>query len=137
MKLVIDNVGKQYRRDFWGLCHFSLDLAPGVLGLLGPNGAGKSTLMRILATITKPTQGKATWNDVDIARAPDDLRVVLGYLPQDFGVYLNLNAWEFLEYMAAIKGLDGKSAKRRIDELLQLVIWSMRPNVRWAVIRAG
>ena len=68
MKLVIDNVGKQYRRDFWGLCHFSLDLAPGVLGLLGPNGAGKSTLMRILATITKPTQGKATWNDVDIAR---------------------------------------------------------------------
>lgn len=121
MKLVIENIGKQYRRDFWGLCDFSLDLAPGVLGLLGPNGAGKSTLMRILATITKPTQGRATWNDVDIARAPDDLRAVLGYLPQDFGVYPNLNAWEFLEYMAAIKGLDGASAKRRIDELLQLV----------------
>ena len=121
MKLVIENIGKQYRRDFWGLCDFSLDLAPGVLGLLGPNGAGKSTLMRILATITKPTQGKATWNDVDIARAPDDLRAVLGYLPQDFGVYPNLNAWEFLEYMAAIKGLNGRSAKRRIDELLQLV----------------
>src|SRR5512141_87699 len=121
MRLVIENIGKQYRRDFWGLCDFSLDLAPGVLGLLGPNGAGKSTLMRILATITKPTQGKATWNDVDIAHAPDDLRAVLGYLPQDFGVYPNLNAWEFLEYMAAIKGLDGASAKRRIDELLQLV----------------
>jgi ABC-type multidrug transport system ATPase subunit len=121
MKLVIENIGKQYRRDFWGLCDFSLDLAPGVLGLLGPNGAGKSTLMRILATITKPTQGKATWNDVDIARAPDSLRAVLGYLPQDFGVYPNLNAWEFLEYMAAIKGLDGRSARRRIDELLQLV----------------
>jgi ABC-type multidrug transport system ATPase subunit len=121
MKLVIENIGKQYRRDFWGLWDFSLDLAPGVLGLLGPNGAGKSTLMRILATITKPTQGKATWNDVDIARNPDSLRAVLGYLPQAFGVYPNLNAWEFLEYMAAIKGLDGTSAKRRIDELLQLV----------------
>src|SRR5512141_84276 len=121
MRLVIENIGKQYRRDFWGLCDFSLDLAPGVLGLLGPNGAGKSTLMRILATITKPTQGKATWNDVDIAHAPDDLRAVLGYLPQDFGVYPNLNAWEFLEYMAAIKGLDAKSARRRIEELLQIV----------------
>jgi ABC-type multidrug transport system ATPase subunit len=121
MKLVIENVGKQYRREFWGLRDFSLELTPGVLGLLGPNGAGKSTLMRILATITKPTQGKATWNDVDIARAPDSLRAVLGYLPQDFGVYPNLNAWEFLEYMAAIKGLDGRSAKRRIEELLQLV----------------
>ena len=74
--------------------------------------------MRILATIMKPTQGKAIWNDVDIARAPDNLWAVLGYLPQDFGVYPNLNAWEFLEYMAAIKGLDGRSAKRRIDELL-------------------
>jgi ABC-type multidrug transport system ATPase subunit len=103
------------------LSNFSLELAPGVLGLLGPSGAGKSTLMRILATITKPTQGKATWNDVDIACAPDGLRAVLGYLPQDFGVYPNLNAWEFLEYVAAIKGLDGTFGKRRIDDRLQLV----------------
>jgi ABC-2 type transport system ATP-binding protein len=61
------------------------------------------------------------WNGVDIARSPDAIRTVLGYLPQDFGVYPNLNAVEFLEYMAAIKGLDGKSARRRIDELLQVV----------------
>ena len=78
-----------------------------MLGLLGPNGAGKSTLMRILATITKPTEGRVTWNGVDIARSPDGLRGVLGYLPQDFGVYPNLNAVEFLEYMAAVKGIDG------------------------------
>ena len=121
MKLSIVNVSKQYRRDFWGLRDFSLELGPGVLGLLGPNGAGKSTLMRILATITEKTRGTVTWNGEDIARHPDNLRQVLGYLPQDFGVYPNLNAYEFLQYMAAIKGLDGKSAKRRIDELLQLV----------------
>jgi ABC-2 type transport system ATP-binding protein len=121
MKLTIEHLSKQYRRDFWGLRDFDLELGPGVIGLLGPNGAGKSTLMRMLATITKPTEGTVKWNEVDIARSPDAIRTVLGYLPQDFGVYPNLNAVEFLEYMAAIKGLDGKSARRRIDELLQVV----------------
>ena len=121
MKLSIKNVSKQYRRDVWGLRDFSLELGAGVLGLLGPNGAGKSTLMRILATVTEQTGGVVTWNGVDISEQPDELRQVLGYLPQDFGVYPNLNALEFLEYMAAIKGLDGKSTRRRIDELLQLV----------------
>src|SRR5512136_1033091 len=120
MQLVIENAGKQYRRDFWGLQNFSLELGPGVLGLLGPNGAGKSTLMRILATITRASEGKVTWNGKDIARHPDDLRQVLGYLPQDFGVYPNLNAVEFLEYMAAMKGLDRRAARRRIDALLAL-----------------
>ncbi len=98
-----------------------MEVRPGILGLLGPNGAGKSTFMRMLATITKPTEGNITWNGTDIAKSPDTMRAVLGYLPQDFGVYPNLNAVEFLEYMAAIKGLDGKSARRRIDELLQVV----------------
>jgi ABC-2 type transport system ATP-binding protein len=121
MNLSIKNVSKKYRRNFWGLRDFSLELGIGVLGLLGPNGAGKSTLMRILATITTNSEGVVTWNGVDITRHPNNLRQVLGYMPQDFGVYPNLNAREFLEYMAAIKGLNGKSAKRRIDELLQLV----------------
>jgi ABC-2 type transport system ATP-binding protein len=121
MKLIITELGKQYKRDFWGLKNFSLEIKPGILGLLGPNGAGKSTFMRMIATITKPTDGSIQWNDVDIVKSPDTLRDVLGYLPQDFGVYPNLNAIEFLEYMAAIKGLDANSAKKRIDELLQLV----------------
>jgi len=120
MQLTVNKLGKQYKRDFWGLKDFSLDIKPGILGLLGPNGAGKSTFMRMLATITKPTNGTITWNGTDIVKSPDILRDVLGYLPQDFGVYPNLSAIEFLEYMAAIKGLDAVTAKRRIDELLQL-----------------
>ncbi len=121
MELNIEQVGKRYTAEKWGLRDFSLCLTPGVWGLLGPNGAGKSTLMRILATITRPTRGRATWNGADIARDPDGLRRVLGYLPQDFGVYPHLNAPEFLGYMAAMKGMDGRIAARRIDELLQVL----------------
>lgn len=121
MVMSIQNVSKQYNARTWGLRDFTLEIGPGVLGLLGPNGAGKSTLMRILATITKATSGAVTWNGMNIAKSPNELRAVLGYLPQDFGVYPNLSAIEFLEYMAAIKGLDSKSARRRIDELLQVV----------------
>lgn len=119
--LSLKNVGKRYKRDFWGLEDFNLELKPGVLGLLGPNGAGKSTLMRILATITKPTTGNITWDSVDIVQNPKNLRNILGYLPQDFGVYPNLNAIEFLKYMAAIKGINSTQAKRRINELILLV----------------
>ncbi len=121
MKLTIEGVSKVYKGKVSALRDFSLEIGPGILGLLGPNGAGKSTLMRILATITRATGGKVTWNGTDIARSPDVLRAVLGYLPQDFGVYPNLNAVEFLEYLAAAKGLDPRSGRQRIDELLQVV----------------
>lgn len=121
MELTIDHVGKRYAKDRWALRDVTLTLRPGVWGLLGPNGAGKSSLMRILATITRPTEGAVRWDGADIARSPDPLRAVLGYLPQDFGVYPNLSALEFLHYIAAVKGLDYRSAARRIDELLQLV----------------
>lgn len=121
MELHIENVSKQYRRAVWGLRDFTLRLGPGILGLLGPNGAGKSTLMRIIATITRPSGGAIYWNGVDIDKRPDDLRRVLGYLPQDFGVYPNLNAVEFLTYLAAAKGLNQRQARQRIDGLIQLV----------------
>ena len=121
MELRIEGVSKQYRKDVWGLRDFSLRLGPGVLGLLGPNGAGKSTLMRIIATITRPSSGTVYWNDINIATQPDDVRRVLGYLPQDFGVYPNLNAVEFLTYLAAVKGLPRRQARQRIDELIELV----------------
>jgi ABC-type multidrug transport system ATPase subunit len=116
--LTITNLGKQYRRDFWGVRDLSIQLTPGITGLLGPNGAGKSTLMRMLATITQPSEGQILWNGQDVRKSPDALRRILGYLPQDFGVYPHLNAYEFLTYLAAIKGLPAKAAKQRIDELL-------------------
>jgi len=121
LDLVIENVSKRYGGGNWALRNFSLPLKPGVLGLLGPNGAGKTTLMSILATITRATEGRVLWNGDDVAAKPDALRATLGYLPQDFGVYPNLNAVEFLEYLAAVKGLDAQAARRRIDELLNLV----------------
>lgn len=121
MELFIDGVSKQYRGNVWALREFSLRLRPGVVGLLGPNGAGKTTLMSILATITRATRGRVLWNDTDLARQPDAIRRVLGYLPQDFGVYPNLSAVEFLEYLAAVKGLDAATSRRRIEGLLTLV----------------
>jgi len=121
LNLRIDHLGKRYRKGIWGLKDFSLETGPGILGLLGPNGAGKSTLMRILATVTRPTEGAAYWKGEDIAKSPETVRRVLGYLPQSFGIYPNLNAAEFLSYLAAARGLSGKSARHRIGQLLELV----------------
>jgi ABC-type multidrug transport system ATPase subunit len=121
MKLEIENVSKTYRGGVEALRSFRLGLGPGVLGLLGPNGAGKSTLMRILATVTRPSTGRVLWNGNDIQDDPDMLRDALGYLPQDFGIYPNLSAVEFLSYLAAVKGLGEACAQRRISELLELV----------------
>jgi ABC-2 type transport system ATP-binding protein len=121
MTLNITNVSKRYKGNIFGLQDFTISINAGVIGLLGPNGAGKSTLMRILATITKPTQGTIAWNGVDIVKSPNTVRMVLGYLPQDFGVYPNLTAVEFLEYLAAAKGMEARATRTRIDELLQMV----------------
>jgi len=121
MQLTVENLSKNYRGGVRALQSVQLSLKPGVLGLLGPNGAGKSTLMRILATITQASSGRVLWDDNDIARNSDALRGVLGYLPQDFGVYPNLSAIEFLDYLAAVKGIPAAAAGRRISELLALV----------------
>jgi ABC-2 type transport system ATP-binding protein len=121
MQVTVENLCKNYRGGTQALRGLQISLRPGVLGLLGPNGAGKSTLMRILATVTRPSSGRVLWNDSDIALNPDALRGVLGYLPQDFGVYPNLTAIEFLEYLAAVKGISASAAKKRIGELLDLV----------------
>jgi ABC-type transport system involved in cytochrome c biogenesis ATPase subunit len=121
MQLEMDSVEKVYRGGKRAVSGISMKVGPGVLGLLGPNGAGKSSLMRIVATITRPTGGCVTWNGTDIVKRPEELRRTLGYLPQDFGVYPNLTAPEFLSYLAAVKGLSARSARPRIDELLELV----------------
>ncbi len=121
MNLSVENVSKQYREGVWGLRDFTIELESGVLGLVGPNGAGKSTLMRILATISRPTSGTAKWNGKDIVADPEVIRRELGYLPQDFGVYPNLSAVEFLSYVATLKGITATATRRRIDELLTLL----------------
>src|SRR5688500_11310454 len=116
--LHLESVSKRFSSGTYGVRDLSLTVKGGVLGLLGPNGAGKTTLMGMIATVTKPTAGRIFFNDVDVVERPDDLRHRLGYLPQDFGVYDNLTAVEFLSYFAALKGVRGKA---KIQEMLEMV----------------
>ncbi len=116
--LQIDSVSKQFRGGNYGVRDISLELKSGVIGLLGPNGAGKTTLMQMIATITRPTSGRISFEGVDVVRRPNDIRRKLGYLPQDFGVYENLTAREFLTYFAALKGVHGRN---RVMEMLENV----------------
>ncbi|NGM68912.1 ABC transporter ATP-binding protein [Natronolimnobius sp. AArcel1] len=120
MKLQTESLGKDYGNGSWGIRDVTLEFEDGIHGLLGPNGAGKSTLMGILTTVLKPTTGTAYWNGTDIVESPDTVRHVLGYLPQEFGVYPDLTLEEFLEYIAALRGLDSETASARIGELLEL-----------------
>ena len=119
MTLEIKGLTKQYNSQKTGLSDYSITIDKGILGLLGPNGAGKSTLMKIIATISKPPKGTLFLDGKDIVSNPDFIRKILGYLPQDFGVYPNLNAYEFLTYIAAMKGVGGKGLRQRIDMLLE------------------
>ena len=116
--LKIESVSKKFRAGNFGVKDLSLEVKSGVIGLLGPNGAGKTTLMQMIATITRPTSGRILFHDQDIAKRPNELRRRLGYLPQDFGVYDNLTATEFLTYFAALKGV---RSKRRVVEMLESV----------------
>lgn len=120
MKLQIEELGKQYGSETWGIQDISLELDEGIHGLLGPNGAGKSTLMGILSTVMKPTTGTAYWNGTDIVSSPNAVRSVLGYLPQNFGTYPDLTLEEFLDYVAALRGLDSETASARIEEMIEL-----------------
>jgi ABC-2 type transport system ATP-binding protein len=119
MILSINNISKKYSKDKLGLQNYSLTIEKGILGLLGPNGAGKSTLMKIIATISQPSTGMLTLDGHDLVQDPNYIRKILGYLPQDFGVYANLNAYEFLSYIAAMKGVGGPGLSKRIEMLLE------------------
>jgi ABC-2 type transport system ATP-binding protein len=122
MQLVIRDLSKRYANGVQALDHVSLDIAPGMFGLLGPNGAGKSTLMRTLATLQSADSGSATLGNIDILRQPDAVRAMLGYLPQDFGVYPKVSAYELLDHLARLKGfVDSKVRRQTVDALLQRV----------------
>lgn len=116
--LEIRNVVKKFGKNVIAVNEVSLHLQRGVVGLIGHNGAGKTTLMQMIATLTKPTSGEIIFQGVDILKHPDAIRTRLGFLPQDFGVYPNLSALEFMQYFAALKGV---SDPERIRYLLELV----------------
>lgn len=121
MRLETESLGKQYSENTWGVRDVTLQFGAGVHGLVGPNGAGKSTLMRMITTVTAPTEGAVYWDGTQVSNSPAAVRNVLGYLPQDFDSYPTLTLDEYLEYVAALRGLDSETASARIEALLELV----------------
>jgi ABC-2 type transport system ATP-binding protein len=118
--LELRNVVKSYGKNVRAVDDVSLDLPAGVVGLIGHNGAGKTTLMQMIATISKPTSGQILFDGVDVVKRPESMRARLGFLPQDFGVYPNLSALEFMQYFAALKGVRDPARIRRLLEMVNL-----------------
>lgn len=121
MQLTIEHVGKTYRKGKMALDDFNVQFTPGVYGILGPNGAGKSTLINIMTDNLKPDTGKVMFDDHDIRKMGKSYRHLLGYMPQQQGLYDEFTGLRFLWYMAALKGLTKKQAKEKIEELLHVV----------------
>lgn len=118
--LTVNHVTKNYGK-FTALEDITLEFTNGVYGLLAPNGAGKTTLIKMLTTLLFPTRGEILWGGSDIAKLGGEYRNVIGYLPQEFGYYKNQSPRQFLNYLAALKGIDRATANRKVTELLELV----------------
>lgn len=125
--LAIRNLSKSYG-DVHALRNVSLDVPAGMFGLLGPNGAGKSSLMRTIATLQDPDSGSITFDGIDVAKEKERIRRILGYLPQDFGVYPKVSARDMLDHFAALKGyVQRKERADVVDALLKQVnLWEVR-----------
>jgi ABC-2 type transport system ATP-binding protein len=136
VELVIENLGKQYGKQ-WGLRNFSMRCGSGILGLVGPNGAGKTTLMRMVATLLEASEGSIYWNGQNIRTHGAELRQVLGYLPQEFGLYPEFSGRQFLRYLAAMKGLPKAMALRRVDEVIEMVNLETVANRKLATYSGG
>ena len=120
--LQIDELTHVYPNGVRALDGVTLKAERGMFGLLGPNGAGKSTLMRCIATLQTPTSGHIRFDDIDVLQTPERLRATLGYLPQDFGVYPRVSAYDMLDHMAVLKGLAEPRARRaEVERLLEQV----------------
>ncbi|WET71934.1 ABC transporter ATP-binding protein [Sphingobacterium sp.] len=128
MNLSIETLSKTYSNGVKALDNVNLEIKPGMFGLLGPNGAGKSSLMRTIATLQKPDSGRITFGDIDVLKNQLDLRKVLGYLPQEFGVYPNLSASDLLQYFAKLKGIKSKADRDAIiNRVLEVTnLWDVR-----------
>ena len=121
-KLIIKNLSKTYPNGVKALNNVSIEIENGMFGLLGPNGAGKSSLMRTLASLQEADSGVATLGDINIINQPEELRKVLGYLPQEFGVYPRISAEQLLDHMAILKGItNSKERKELVNYLLDKV----------------
>ena len=125
--LEIRNVVKTFGKSIRAVDDVTLQLERGVVGLIGHNGAGKTTLMQMIATLTRPTSGQILFDGRDIVRQPDAIRARLGFLPQDFGVYPNLTALEFMQYFAALKGVRDPARIRHLLEVVNLHEQAQRP----------
>ena len=126
--LELHDVSHVYANGTRALDHVTLSIPRGMYGLLGPNGAGKSTLMRTIATLQTPTEGAIRFGDIDVIAEPERLRKTLGYLPQDFGVYPRVSAYDMLDHMAVLKGVaSAADRKATVEGLLhQTNLWSVR-----------
>lgn len=126
--LTLSNVTHVYPGGTRALDDVSLTIGKGMFGLLGPNGAGKSTLMRAVATLQAPSEGSIRFGEIDVIREPAKLRATLGYLPQDFGVYPRVTAYDLLDHLAVLKGFArGRERREMIEALLaQTNLWSLR-----------
>src|SRR5688572_27238445 len=126
--LHIENLSHVYPNGTRALDSVSFEVPPGMFGLLGPNGAGKSTLMRCIATLQVPTAGSIRFGSIDVLTDPEGLRRTLGYLPQDFGVYPRVSAYEMLDHIAVLKGYAVRGERRTVVETLlnQVNLWAVR-----------
>ncbi len=126
--LQIDKLTHVYPNGTRALDSVSFEVPRGMFGLLGPNGAGKSTLMRCVATLQVPTSGSIRFDSIDVLATPEALRRTLGYLPQDFGVYPRVSAYEMLDHIAVLKGYGGRGERREVVEALlhQVNLWDVR-----------
>ncbi|PRC92144.1 ABC transporter ATP-binding protein [Solimicrobium silvestre] len=125
--LELRHVVKRFGKNLVAVDDVSLNLTHGVVGLIGHNGAGKTTLMQMIATLTVPTSGQILLDGQDITKKPKLIRPRLGYLPQDFGIYPNLSALEFMQYFAALKGCNDPERIRYLLELVNLHEHAKRP----------
>lgn len=114
MKLKINNLSKTYKNGVKALDNLNLEIGSGMFGLLGPNGAGKSSLMRTIATLQKPDSGTIEFEGINVLEDNIALRKILGYLPQEFGVYPNMSAEKLLDYFARLKGISSKTERKEL-----------------------
>src|ERR1043165_4641656 len=118
MKLSITNLSKTYSNGLKALNDINMEISSGMFGLLGPNGAGKSSLMRTIATLQEADMGSVTLGDLDVLKQKEEVRKVLGYLPQDFGFYPKVSAWDMINHFAILKGISNPKERKEVCEAL-------------------